>query len=87
MAPILPTAAVAGKDELKQAARRVREARRKPRAEPATQAGETVGAGEGALAAGGSEELDALRQRVKELSAENEALRKQVANLLQQLVG
>ncbi len=80
-------AAVAGKDELKQAARRVREARRKPRAEPATQAGETVGAGEGALAAGGSEELDALRQRVKELSAENEALRKQVANLLQQLVG
>ena len=86
-------AAVAGKDELKQAARRVRESRRKPRAGSATPAGE---AGEiGAKAAAGAAvagvepagELEALRQRVKELGAENEALRKQVANLLQQLVG
>jgi len=86
-------AAVAGKDELKQAARRVRESRRKPRAGSATPAGE---AGEiGAKAAAGAAvagaepagELEALRQRVKELGAENDALRKQVANLLQQLVG
>jgi hypothetical protein len=33
-------AAMAGKDELKQAAKRVREAQRKPRAEPVVSAGE-----------------------------------------------
>ena len=86
-------AAVAGKDELKQAARRVRESRRKPRAGSATPAGEAGEVGEKAATGAGiagaepAGELEALRQRVKELGAENEALRKQVANLLQQLVG
>ncbi len=74
-------AAVAGKDELKQAAKRVREAKRKPRAQPDLQDGE------GGASSDAGEELQALRKRVDELSAENEALRKQVANLLQQLVG
>ncbi len=74
-------AAVAGKDELKQAAKRVREAKRKPRAQPDLQDGQ------GGAPSDAGEELQALRKRVDELSAENEALRKQVANLLQQLVG
>ncbi|MEN9904585.1 MAG: hypothetical protein RLZZ555_1150 [Pseudomonadota bacterium] len=73
--------AVAGKDELKQAARRVREARRKTRG----QASSSMGEGDGELDP--TEEMAALRQRVADLNAENEALRKQVANLLQQLVG
>jgi hypothetical protein len=83
-------AAVAGKDELRQAARRVREARRKPRAEAAAAAVEVAERGESAAATAGPDsvgELQALRQRVRELGAENEALRKQVANLLQQLAG
>ncbi len=81
-------AALAGKDELKQAARRVRESRRKPRAQPAGQAAEAQGEahGEGAAPAP-ADELHALQKRVAELTRENEALRKQVANLLQQLVG
>ncbi|RST51869.1 plasmid replication/partition related protein [Variovorax sp. MHTC-1] len=65
-------AAIAGKDQLKQAARRVREARRKPRDEPAP--------------SDESAKLDLvqqLQQRVAELKAENEALRRQVADLLQ----
>ena len=75
-------AAVAGKDELKQAARRVRESRRKPRAGSATPAGEAGEVGEKAATGAGiagaepAGELEALRQRVKELGAENEALRK-----------
>jgi len=64
-------AAVAGDDELKQAAKRVRDAKRKPKKEPE--------AGEG-------EDLPTLRRRVAELTAEvtelkadNEALREQLA--------
>lgn len=64
-------AASAGDDELKQAAKRVREAKRKPR--PAAEAGE-------------GEDLPTLRRRVAELSAEvaelkadNDALREQLA--------
>ena len=63
-------AAVAGDDELKQAAKRVREAKRKPRKEPEA----------------GDEDMPTLRRRVAELSAEvielkadNEALREQLA--------
>jgi hypothetical protein len=66
-------AAAAGKSELKQAAKRIREARRKPREESA--------------AAGESEKPELVQQlerRVAELTAENEALRRQVADLLQQ---
>jgi hypothetical protein len=63
-------AAVAGGDELKQVARRVREAKRKPRDEvtPAQDATD-------------DSELHTLRQRVIELTAENEALRHQLAEL------
>jgi hypothetical protein len=60
-------AAVAGGNELKQAAKRVRESRRKPRDEPAQGTEEN--------------ELHELRQRVIELTAENEALRLQLAEL------
>lgn len=63
-------AAVAGGDELKQAAKRVREARRKPRDE--TKAPQDT--------ADDSELLE-LRQRVIELTAENEALRRELAEL------
>jgi len=70
-------AAMAGKEELKQAAKRVREARRKPREEvalpPATDAATE--------AASDLDELSQLRQRVAELSAENAALRSQLAAL------
>ena len=74
-------AANGGKDELKQAAKRVRDAnasKRKPREarEPAA---------EGHADTPAHDELDALRQRVAELTKENDALRKQVANLLGQL--
>jgi hypothetical protein len=69
-------AANAGKDELRQAAKRVREAKRKPREErddapAATEDG----------AAEPADELQALRRRVAELTAENEALRRQIAEM------
>ncbi|MDZ4356201.1 MAG: plasmid replication/partition related protein [Variovorax sp.] len=71
------TAANAGKDELKQAAKRVREAKRKPReAAPETEDGAEPAS------------LDAvqqLEQRVAELTAENADLRRQVAALQAQL--
>lgn len=69
-------AAAAGADELKQAAKRVREARRKPAAPPE----------DAALAAEPAvvepePDLDALRRRVAELEAENAALREELAGL------
>jgi hypothetical protein len=60
-------AVTAGKDELKQAAKRVRESKRKPR--------------EDAPQATAPNMLQTLQQRVAELTAENEALRTQVAQL------
>ncbi|MEY2687918.1 MAG: hypothetical protein RL375_2116 [Pseudomonadota bacterium] len=63
-------AAAAGSGELKQAARRVRDARRKPREDPLVQAD--------------GSEPDALRElrlRIAELTAENLALRRQIAEL------
>ncbi len=64
-------AAIAGKDELKQAAKRVRDARRKPRDEaPATDTD-----------ADAPDLVAALRQRVAELTAENQVLREQLAQL------
>ena len=69
-------AATAGKDELKQAAKRAREARRKTRSEEAAATPE---------AAEPEESIDTLRQRVAALTAENEMLRKQVAALQEQL--
>ncbi len=72
----------AGKDELKLAAKRVREAKRKPREAVA-------GAVAGGSAAPVSElaedsaaaQVQALQQRVAELTEENEALRQQLAEL------
>ena len=64
-------AALGGSDELKQAARRVREAKRKPRApKPELNAEEAR-----------DEELERLRERIAELTAENEFLRKRLAQL------
>ena len=76
-------AALAGKEELRQAARRVREARRKPPA-----ASESVPASDEACAASDTpgDELNALRQRVRALEQENAALREQLARWQAQTV-
>src|SRR5690349_15887034 len=63
-------AANGGKDELKQAAKRVREAKRPPRAEAAKPE-----------ASDEPKEVERLTQRVAELTAENADLRRQVASL------
>ena len=73
-------AAVAGKDELKQAAKRVRELnKRKPREEAPSD--DKAHAETAAGAEGNTDELHALRQRVAELTAENTELRRKVAQL------
>lgn len=74
-------AAEAGEDELKQAARRVRESKRKPRDESKGKKGAEDAEASGEPAPGEREELVALRQRVAELEAENAALRARVAEL------
>ena len=77
-------AALAGKDELKQAAKRVRESRRKPREDDeASNATETSASPADTPA---SDEVSALRQRVAQLEAENATLREQVQALSAQLV-
>lgn len=73
-------AVVAGKDELKQAAKRVRELnKRKPRDEAPSD--EKPAAEAAAGAEGHADELHSLRSRVAELTAENAELRRQVAQL------
>ena len=67
-------AALAGKDELKLAAKRVRESRRKP-----------PEAGDEMPATSNADELAALRLRVVELQADNTALREEVLALRLQL--
>jgi hypothetical protein len=67
-------AAAAGADELKQAAKRVREAKRPPRVPAET-------AAEAAHAEPGAPSLAALHQRIAELTEENLALRRQVSQL------
>jgi hypothetical protein len=67
-------AALAGKDELKLAAKRAREARRKP-----------PEAGDEAHASSPADELADLRLKVTELQADNSALRDEVAVLRSQL--
>ena len=77
-------AALAGKDELRQAAKRARDARRKPRAEaPQEPADNGVSAAENAAppAGEGADDVAALRRQVASLTAENEALRAEVARL------
>ncbi len=70
-------AASAGKDELKQAAKRVREAKKRPPKEAlADAAPEAV-----VETAASGDELSQLRQRVAELTAENEQLRQQLQRL------
>jgi hypothetical protein len=63
-------AAAAGADELKQAARRVRESKRKPGGDPSSSADDPDMAS-----------IPALRQRIAELTAENAALRSRLAAL------
>ena len=80
-------AAAAGKDELKQAAKRVRESKRKPRAEPTGASPQEAAGSEtaGSEAAGSEGSVESLRARVAALTAENAALRQQVAVLQEQL--
>jgi hypothetical protein len=73
-------AAVGGKDELKQAAKRVRDAKRKPRAE-------AEASSDGAEMEPTAEQVQALKQQVATLKAENEVLRRQVALLQGKLAG
>ena len=75
-------AAHAGKQELQQAAKRVREARRKPKPAAETGADDASAPESPAPAA-----LHALEQRVAELTAENDALRRALAALQAQLAG
>ena len=74
-------AAVGGKDELKQAAKRVREAKRKPRTSAADEHLDQE-SGETAEPASSGDEVKALKARIAQLEKENDALRKQVLNLL-----
>ena len=71
-------AAVAGKDELKQAAKRVREAKRKTREETPVKAADEAAASSDTTP---TDELQTLRARVAELTAENASLREQLAQL------
>jgi hypothetical protein len=71
-------AAVAGKDELKQAAKRVREAKRKTREETPVKAADESATSSDATP---TDELQTLRARVAELTAENASLREQLAQL------
>lgn len=72
------SAAAGGAQELKQAAKRARDAKKKPKAEaPQGEAGDADGATDTAAAPS----LDKLQQRVTELEAENERLRQQVKAL------
>lgn len=71
-------AAVAGKDELKQAAKRVRDVKRKATSASATAPTDDTAPQDGASA---MDELQTLRQRVADLTAENDHLRAQLALL------
>ncbi|WP_420009487.1 plasmid replication/partition related protein [Xanthomonas sacchari] len=79
-------AAMAGKDELKQAAKRARESKRKPKQTQAGQADTDAHADAQVQDAAGDATM-ALRQRVAELEAENQALREELAALRAQLPG
>lgn len=70
-------AALAGKDELKLAAKRVRDAKKRPPAGAASEHGEQ--------ASQSTDEVEALRAKVAALQAENTALREQVSALRAQL--
>ena len=74
-------AAQAGKDELKQAAKRVRESRRKPKVAEAVDAMDAETQSTPAAGPASGDNLQALQKRVAELTAENDALRQQLAAL------
>lgn len=74
-------AAEGGKEELKQAAKRVREAKRKPQLAPVEQGDQEEGADESTSSS--AEEVKALKRRIAQLEKENDGLRKQVLNLLE----
>jgi hypothetical protein len=74
-------AANAGKDELKLAAKRAREAKRKPREDEAEASSDS----ESPFETPDSEQVQALKQRVATLETENKALREQIATLQLQL--
>lgn len=74
-------AALAGGAELKQAAKRVRESKRKPREAKPVEIEEEAAPARFVANADESEELQALRQRVAELSEENESLKLEIAGL------
>ncbi|MGQ2997839.1 plasmid replication/partition related protein [Variovorax sp.] len=74
-------AANAGKDELKLAAKRAREAKRKPREDEAEASSDS----ESPFEAPDSEQVQALKQRVAALETENKTLREQIATLQLQL--
>ena len=82
-------AAAAGADELKQAAKRVREAKRPPRdaAAQAPDATSAQGAKVGNAGDAGADALQALRQRVAQLTEENAGLRRQLAELQASMAG
>ena len=82
------SAALAGKDELKQAAKRVREEKRRASSAANPSAGASDSGADPAEApwtdgdgAAGAPTVQALQRRVAELTAENEALRAEVARL------
>ncbi|MCW0410352.1 plasmid replication/partition related protein [Xanthomonas sacchari] len=79
-------AAMAGKDELKQAAKRARESKRKPKQTQAADVDTDAHADAQVQDAAGDATM-ALRQRVAELEAENQALREELAALRAQLPG
>lgn len=72
-------AVAAGKDELKQAAKRVRDLKRKPRNESATQGDDEASPNAPSEHGSDSGELQMLRIRVAELTAENTELRRLLA--------
>ncbi|WP_305804983.1 plasmid replication/partition related protein [Stenotrophomonas sp. YIM B06876] len=80
-------AALGGREELKQAARRVRDARRKPRADVQEDSNDKQLASTDPEAAPVSAELEVLRQRVNTLTAENQALRMELDALRARLHG
>ncbi|MBC5784627.1 plasmid replication/partition related protein [Ramlibacter sp. USB13] len=74
-------AATGGKEELKQAAKRVRESRRKPAAEAAPASAQDDPSAEA------EDTIESLRQRVAALTAENMQLREQLARLQGEAAG
>ena len=87
------SAALAGKDELKQAAKRVREEKRRAVAAVSGEASEASGGSEAPWDAGAADAgevgatVQALQRRVAELTAENQALRAEVARLQAEVQG